>query len=200
MSATPLRETRFDPLVAGHAVFRRLLEATANPGAVVRLDNVDLVVQPARLAGACALLLAVLDDDVGLRVAGPQADAIAEYLRFNSGARSASLEHADFVLNTGATSDGQLSRLMRNRSRSGAILVYAPATLSAQPRPGSVALALAGPTVSVIRRLSLTGIDADELDRLHALSHSPLGVDLWLASASGALVVIPRSTLWIREA
>jgi hypothetical protein len=58
----------------------------------------------------------------------------------------------------------------------------------------------AKPWLKVIRRLYLTGIEAHELDQLHALTHSPLGVDLWLASASGALAVIPRSALWIREA
>lgn len=199
MSVAPLRETGFDAVVAGHCLFRRLLEATANPGAVVDLDSPTLVIQPARLAGACALLLAVLDDDVSLRVLGPQAEAIGEYLRFNTGARSAPVEAADYLLVTGATSAGQLHHV-RNRSRpAGVTLVYAPEALSPTPIPGAASLALAGATVSSVGRLYVAGIDHEEIDRLHALAHTPPGVDLWLASGRRALAVIPRSTIWIRE-
>lgn len=200
MSVAPLRETGFDPVVAGHTVFRRLLEATANPGAIVELDGPHLMVPAPRLAGACALLLAVLDDDVSVRVIGPLADSIAEYLRFNTGARSAPLGAADFVFVTGPTSGAQLSQI-RERSRpGGATLIYAPETLSPTPFARSVRIALAGPTVSSVRRLYVSGIDHAEIDRLHSLGHTPPGVDLWLASGQRALAVIPRSTIWIREA
>jgi len=44
-----LRETQFDPLFAGQALFRRVLEATARPGLVVLLGDVALAVPSPRL-------------------------------------------------------------------------------------------------------------------------------------------------------
>jgi phosphonate C-P lyase system protein PhnH len=201
MSVSPLRETRFDPVVAGQTVVRRLLEATAQPGSVVALGGADLVVRPPRLAGACALLLAVLDNDVSVRVIGPEADAIGEYLRFNTGARSAPLETVDFVLVTGQTSSGQISRVRGNRRAPcpRPTLVYAPEAIRPKSFPGALTLALAGPAVAGVRRLHVGGLERDELHRLHALGHSSPGVDVWLVSAERAVAVIPRSAIWICE-
>jgi alpha-D-ribose 1-methylphosphonate 5-triphosphate synthase subunit PhnH len=201
MGVAPLRETRFDPVVAGQSVVRRLLDATANAGTVVGLNGADLVVRPSRLAGACALLLAVLDNDVSVRVLGPDADAIGEYLRFNTGARSAPVEMADFVLVTGRTSDGQISRVIGRRRHLdiGPTLVYAPDALRPVAFPDSVTLAVAGPRVGGIRRLHVAGIDREELGRVHALGHASTGIEVWLVSAERTIAVIPRSSIWICE-
>lgn len=202
MSVAPLRETRFDPVVAGQSVVRRLLEATANAGSVVALNGADLVVRPSRLAGACALLLAVLDNDVSVRVLGPDADPIGEYLRFNTGARSGPLDAVDFVLVTGRTSDGQISRVTGRRRHLdlGPTLVYAPDALRPVPFEGSVTLAVAGPRVGGIRRLHVGGLDREELARVHALGHASAGIEVWLVSAERTIAVIPRSSIWICEA
>lgn len=201
MGVAPLRETKFDPVVAGQTVVRRLLEATAHPGSVVALGGADLVVRPSGLAGACALLLAVLDNDVSVRVLGPDAEAIGEYLRFNTGARSAPFDTVDFVLVTGRTSDGQISRVTGNRRApcTRPTLVYAPAAVRSKPFPGAVTLALAGPAVAGVRRLHVAGLDREELDRLHVLGHSSPGIDVWLVSAERTVAVIPRSSVWICE-
>jgi alpha-D-ribose 1-methylphosphonate 5-triphosphate synthase subunit PhnH len=201
MSVAPLRETQFDPVVAGQGVVRRLLDATANAGTVVALNGADLVVRPPRLAGACALLLAVLDNDVSVRVLGPDADAIGEYLRFNTGARSAPLDTVDFVLVTGPTSDGQISRVTGRRRHldMGPTIVYAPDALRAVPFTGSVTLAVAGPRVGGVRRLHVAGLDREELGRVHALGHAATGIELWLVSAERTIAVIPRSSIWICE-
>lgn len=202
MGVAPLRETRFDPVVAGQSVVRRLLEATANAGTVVALNGADLVVRPSRLAGACALLLAVLDNDVSVRVLGTDADTIGEYLRFNTGARSGPLEAVDFVLVTGRTSDGQISRVPGRRRHPdiGPTLVYAPDALRPAPFEGSVTLAVAGPRVGGIRRLHVGGLDREELARVHALGHASTGIEVWLVSAERTIAVIPRSSIWICEA
>src|SRR5262245_42136768 len=201
MGVAPLRETRFDPVVAGQSVVRRLLDATANAGTVVALNGADLVVRPSRLAGACALLLAVLDNDVSVRVLGPEADAVGEYLRFNTGAKSAPLETADFVLVTGRTSQGQISRAARRRGHLGigTPLVCAPDALRPVPFPGAATLAVAGARVGGVHRLHVAGIDREELGRVHALGHSSAGIEVWLVSAERTIAVIPRSAIWICE-
>jgi phosphonate C-P lyase system protein PhnH len=202
MSTVPMRETRFDPVTAGLPIFRRLLDAAARPGAVVELDEAPLVVEPPGLAFACLLLLTALDRDVSVHVAGPGAESVTEYLRFNTGARSAPAETADFVLITGRTSGGQISRVNGGRggeAGTGATVVYAPRTVSPAPIGGGVKLAVAAPNVSGVRRLHVVGIDQDELVRLQALGWGPLGVDVWLAAGDGSLAVIPRSSLWMWE-
>jgi phosphonate C-P lyase system protein PhnH len=202
MGVAPLRETRFDPVVAGQSVVRRLLEATANAGSVVALNGADLVVRPSRLAGACALLLAVLDNDVSVRVLGPDADTVGEYLRFNTGARSGPLDAVDFVLVTGRTSDGQISRVTGRRRHldPGPTVVYAPDALRSAAFEGSVTLAVAGPKVGGIRRLHVSGLEREELAQAHALAHASTGIDVWLVSAERTIAVIPRSSIWICEA
>src|SRR5687768_14065630 len=92
------RETCFDPLFAGPTISRCLLDAMSRPGVVLPLGEIPLVVPPPDLRPACAVLLAVLDRDVTFHVTDPGASEIRDYLRFNSGARPAPAERADFVL------------------------------------------------------------------------------------------------------
>ncbi len=94
----PLRETRFDPVLGSQAVFRRLLTATARPGTVVSLGDFPLSIRMRGLWPACGLLLTVLDMEVTLHVVGPHATEVAGYLCFNTGARFAPVDEADFVL------------------------------------------------------------------------------------------------------
>jgi phosphonate C-P lyase system protein PhnH len=200
MSAAPVRETLFDPLLTGAVVVRRLRDAAARPGTRLAVGDVALTVEPRRLRPACALLLAVLDADVTLRVVGPHADEIGEYLRFNSGSRSARIEEADFVLVTGPHSGGAVSRAKRGRREgpdAGATIVYAPeALLSAGTAPGDVVLRVASLAPPAVQTLTVRGVAAEELQRLAALAEPPRGVDAWLAAADGAIVVLPRAAAW----
>src|SRR5215510_14324379 len=96
MVLADLRETRFDPLVTGPALFSRLVQATACPGDVVPLGDVKLDVPSPRLRSACALLLAVMDREVSFHVLGAGSGRVREYLRFNTGAHIVALGSADF--------------------------------------------------------------------------------------------------------
>lgn len=199
MSTAALYEAAFDPVFDGQAVFRQVLEATARPGCVRRLVAPPLAVPPPRLRSACALLLALLDGEVGLHVLGPGAADVAAYLCLNTGARPAPLEEADFVLLTTGDSGGRVRRLKRGSLEAphdGATVVYAPDTLEAPPGPGTVRLSLSGPGIAGSARLAVGGIALGEYAALQALVDFPLGVDVWLAAADGTLAVIPRSSQW----
>jgi phosphonate C-P lyase system protein PhnH len=151
---------------------------------------------------ACATLLALLDPEVSLHVLGAGAGDVSEYLRFNTGVRSAALEEADFVLVTGSDSCGRISRVRRGSlaaPHESATIVYAPETLTASFEDPGVSLFLTGPGVKGEARLVVTGIAPEELDRLRTLADFPLGVDIWFASADCCLAVIPRSSRWRRE-
>lgn len=141
MQMARLRETGFDPVFTSQAVFRRILQATARPGTIMSLGEVPLTIPPRNLRPACTLLLALLDPEVGLHVLGPGADEIAEYLRFNTDARRAPLEEADFVLVAGPDSDGRIGRVKRGSllvPHEGATIVYTVETLGAVPGPRTV--------------------------------------------------------------
>ena len=190
-----LRETQFDPLFAGQALFRRVLEATARPGLVVPLGDVALAVPSPRLRPACALLLAILDREVSFHVVGPAAERVREYLRFNTGAHVVGQEAADFLLVTASGSRWQGARRgTLEAPHEGATVVCVPSRLGCPPEVADVTLGLQGPGISGEAQLSMQGLRADDLAPLWTRQEFPLGVDLWLAAADGHLAVIPRST------
>jgi len=190
-----LRETRFDPLLARQALLRRLWEANAHPGLIIRLGEIPLHVPVPRLRPACALLLAVLDREASFHVRGPDGERLREYLRFNTGAYATSLESADFVLVTGSAPGGGGSRRGRLETfQDGATVVCAPFSVSTTPAGADVTMSLHGPGIAGERRLSVQGLTGADLAPLFTGDHSSLGVDLWLAAADGHLAVIPRST------
>jgi alpha-D-ribose 1-methylphosphonate 5-triphosphate synthase subunit PhnH len=155
--AATVREACFDPLFAGPAISRRLLDAMSRPGAVLPLGEIPLVVPPVGLRAACAVLLAVLDRDVTFHVTDPAASEIRDYLRFNTGARSVSPEQADFVLVAGQSAGAALDAIvdtMPDRGDEGVRVVYAPSELDPQETRADVILGLGGADVGE-RRLSL---------------------------------------------
>jgi alpha-D-ribose 1-methylphosphonate 5-triphosphate synthase subunit PhnH len=202
ISVAALRETRFDPLFAGQANFRHLLEATARPGHVVSLGDVPLVVPPARLRPACAVLLAVLDREVTFHVTGPGASEIRDYLHFNTGSHSTHPEDADFILVTGASAGASLDRARRGTLEAPhetATLVYAPAELEPLAEDADVSLVLSGPGITGERRLRLRGVGGEDFERLREDREFPRGLDLWFAAADGGLCAITGSTRWRQE-
>jgi alpha-D-ribose 1-methylphosphonate 5-triphosphate synthase subunit PhnH len=202
ITAASLRETCFDPLFAGQAVFRHLLEATARPGHVVSIGEIPLVVPPAPLRPACALLLALLDREVTFHVTGPGASEIRDYLHFNTGSHSTDPEDADFILVTGASAGASLARARHGTLEApheSATIVYTPAELGPPAEDADVILVLSGPGVPGERRLRLRGVLGEDFERLREGRAFPLGLDLWFAAADGGLCVIPRSTHWRRE-
>jgi alpha-D-ribose 1-methylphosphonate 5-triphosphate synthase subunit PhnH len=193
-----LRESAFDPISDRDALVRRLLDATAHPGSVVSVDGPALVVPPTRLRLACALLLAVLDRDVGFHLLGAEATDIRHYLRFNTGAQPSWLERANFILITGTSAGEALGRLRRRALdawRDRLTIIYAPTSLSPSDDAADVELAVTGPDAPAVRTLCLTGVAAEDFD---ALRETRLGVDIWLASGDGFLAVIPRLLRWHR--
>jgi alpha-D-ribose 1-methylphosphonate 5-triphosphate synthase subunit PhnH len=201
MVTAELRETTFDPLFAGQAMFRKLLEATARPGLVVPLGEMALAVPPPRLRPACALLLALMDREVGFCVVGSGGDRVREYLRFNTGASVTDLGAADFVLvaASGSTWSGAHPGTLE-APHAAATVVLAPLSLSCAPAAADVTLRLKGPGIAGESRLDIQGLTASDVQPICERSDFPTGVDVWLAAADGHLAVIPRSTrCWLAE-
>jgi alpha-D-ribose 1-methylphosphonate 5-triphosphate synthase subunit PhnH len=193
------RETCFDPLFAGPAISRCLLDAMSRPGAVLPLGEIPLVGPPPDLRAACAVLLAVLDRDVTFHVTDHGTSGIRDYLRFNTGARPARSAHADFVLVTGPSAGATLDAIvgaLPDRGDEGVQVLYAPTALDPYETSADVVLVLGGSDGIGERRLSLGGVAAIDFHRLSAGRLTSRPVDLWFASADGRLATIPRSTCW----
>lgn len=193
------REMCFDPLFAGSAISRCLLDAISRPGSVLPLGEIPLVVPPADLRPACAVLLAVLDRDVTFHVTDPGASEIRDYLRFNTGARPAGPEHADFVLVVGRSAGAALDAIvgtLPDRGDDGARVVYAPTALDPEETRADVILELGVAHGLGERCLSLSGVAPADFHRLSAARLTSRPLDLWFASADGRLAAIPRSTGW----
>lgn len=189
-----LRETRFDPLLTGKALFMSLVEAAARPGQVVGLGDIALDVPSPRLRCACAILLAVMDREVGFHVLGPGSGRLREYLRFNTGAHVVDLGAADFVLVTESGPSWEAAvRGPVPGLEPAATVVLAPTSLQGQPGPADVTLMLSGPGIDGTTRLSLHGLTVADVALLLARGEGPRAVDVWLAAADGHLAVIPRA-------
>jgi alpha-D-ribose 1-methylphosphonate 5-triphosphate synthase subunit PhnH len=186
ITTAEFREAQFDPLEAADELVSRVREATARPGLVVDLGDLELTVPPPRLRAACALLLALMDDEVSFHVLGPDAGRLRSYLRFHTGARPTALADADFVLVTqpAGTGGAGVSGL-----RDGATVVCPVRGLSNTVEPADLVLCLDGQHASDGRWLAIQGVR--RVDLAPALEQRAF--DVWLVAADGRLAVLPRT-------
>lgn len=178
----------FDTVFDSQRAYRCLLEATANPGKLFALP-------PAGADAAEVVLLMLLDGEVTFRALGPGAPEAEGRLVRETGARTAPLSEADFVLVLGGNSGGALRDLKRGTLEApeeGATAVYAVERLSER---GTLTLVLSGPGVPEERVLGVEGLALEEVEEIQeSRAAFPLGVDVYLVDGSGLVAGLPRST------
>ncbi len=183
-----------DPVHDAQAVFRAVMEALARPGTVQPLTTG--LEPPAPLTpelAAVALALTDADAPLWLDAALARSRAVAQFLRFHTGARITE-DPADaafaLVSDPGACPEfGTFAQGTPAYPDRSATLVLAVADLS-----DHAGWRLDGPGIRGSATLAAAPLPADMLDRL-ARNHAgfPQGVDLILAAA-GRLAALPRST------
>lgn len=183
-----------DPVHDAQGVFRAVMDALARPGTIQALATA--LAPPAPLtAELAAIALALTDADAPLWFDEPlrQNPAVAEFLRFHTGARLTDTpSEAAFALvsdpaacpDLGTFAQGSLAYPDRSTT-----LVLAVSALS-----GGEGWYLDGPGIRGSARLAAAPLPADIVARL-ARNHAgfPQGVDLILA-APARLAALPRST------
>jgi alpha-D-ribose 1-methylphosphonate 5-triphosphate synthase subunit PhnH len=195
MAGRPMLARGFaDPVHDAQGVFRAVMDALARPGTIQPLAT-DLA-PPGPLTpelAAVALALADADAPLWLDAALAKNPAVADFLRFHTGARiTADPAEAAFALVSDPAACPDLGTFAQGTpaypDRS-ATLVLAVSDLS--DRAG---WRLDGPGIKGSARLSAAPLPADMPDRL-ARNHAgfPQGVDLILA-APNRLAALPRST------
>jgi alpha-D-ribose 1-methylphosphonate 5-triphosphate synthase subunit PhnH len=184
---------------ASQRCFRSLLQALANPGQVVTLEEPDAVA-----ASAAVIPLALADIDTPVAVVGDEqlASEVSEATRAPlvpvGEARLVALLHPARQLvgqcQTGSAEAPELGAKVglactRLAAGQGEERALRPASLS------GVTIVLEGPGVEGTRNVSVEGIDRDVFEAIAAANrHFPAGLDAWLVDTEGHVVGLPRST------
>lgn len=167
-------------VVAGHHCFRAALSALAHPGRPFALgDAIDAG------EGVGALVEALYEPDTPICCDDSWALPFAP--------RRVAADEAQLLLVRGAASGGALARAPRGSEEHpshGATVVYVATDAPAH----ATAVALRGPGIDGRLRRSLPLTAAELAARATACERRPLGVDLLLIGADGAVTGLPRST------
>ena len=198
-----------DAVHGAQQTYRGLLSAMSRPGLVVRLpaSAIDGIVPPASIGiGAAAILLALLDAETTIALAGRCRSAAAEgFLRFHTGARmTRAVGDAMFVCARGdeldATTWSGLEIGTDEAPQRGATLLVEVDALDAEAAPDATRLALRGPGIETEADVMVAGPPpAFWAWRIDLQRRLPCGVDVVLVRGD-RIVALPRSTrLVVRE-
>jgi alpha-D-ribose 1-methylphosphonate 5-triphosphate synthase subunit PhnH len=213
----------FDQVRESQQVFRQLLDATAWPGKIAQLPASRVTPPLPWPAAVAQIAQTLLDVQVTFSVHGADGEALTDYLLTNTGARTAPLESASYViagppaigLDVHALYPGTLPEPDR-----GATLLLACDYLADDVSRSSPSVDQNGAlhhehsssdhdvTVLSLRGRGIAGrqalaIDRDTATLMERLAERgieyPLGVDLILADRAGHIVSLPRTTRWSKE-
>ncbi len=188
----------FSDLAFGsQAVFRSCLEAISRPGTIVEVAQ-DAQVPPGISPAACALLLALLDQDTRLWMpVSPEREAtqaiVQRYLRFHTGCHLVSQPgHADFALLEAGRDFPALEQFSNGSEdypdRSATLVLQAEALRDDR------GWTLSGPGIRGKGRLEVGGLDDWFLQQwAQNYKRFPRGVDLYVACGA-RLAGLPRTT------
>ena len=180
-----------DPDMASQAVFRRSLEALSRPGSLIEVDS-DAAAPAGVGAAACALLLALPDQDTRLWLAPSFSEEAAAYFRFHTGCPITSVHgEADFALAGDVT---ELPLLQSFRSGSDEYPDHSAALIVEVPHLAiGSGWRIAGPGIRNEARLSVPALEK-HFPAQWAANHKrfPRGIDVFFTC--GALLCgLPRT-------
>jgi alpha-D-ribose 1-methylphosphonate 5-triphosphate synthase subunit PhnH len=182
-----------DPVLAAQATFRAVLDATARPGTVARLTQ-PLTAPSPLAAGVAAIALALCDQDTsvwldpGLR----GVPAVAEWLRFHTGARIVENPGtAAFALLSSSRDSPPFDRFnvgtLEYPDRSTTVVLQAESF-----RKGP-SFTVTGPGIRVEQKVQITPLPSDMGERLAANRRLfPRGIDLLFATET-EIMALPRA-------
>jgi len=193
-------------------VFRKVLEAMARPGRIVKLPDVPLA-SPTSNKYPFLILSTLLDHEVGFNIVdgrifgGRESDLkkrsdsdsgpISDYLSSATGSREVSIEDADFVLIFGGRSGSAIGRVKRGRLEypdESATLIYDVDEIGNDLFSDGSFLIISGPGMPSGRNMAIKGIDESEVEELaKANSQFPLGLDIIFSDKTGQVACLPRS-------
>nr|QNO55242.1 hypothetical protein MHJDHPNH_00044 [Methanosarcinales archaeon ANME-1 ERB7] len=176
--------------------FRKVLDAMAKPGKVVKMPNISLNT-PTENKYPFLILTSLLDHEVGFKVLDVKnrenTEDISRYISSNTGSHESSLEDADFILIYDGSSGGTIHEMKRGTLEypdESAILIY-----DARRIGDGVHLTISGPGIRDELEIAIDGIEEEEIrDIVKVNSEFPLGIDVIFSDLYGNIVCLPRST------
>jgi len=193
-----VRESAFDEIFDGQAVFRVLLDCLSRPGTVGQIPSLSWSGTPAGFpSSALAVLKTLCDHRVSFAVGSHEnRDAWSAYLALNLGCPSRPVEAADYVLMDGVSFDPGFVSLRRGTPEvpedSATVLLAVP-RISAGPSAGGARIR--GPGVKDVAHLGLPGLDPGYVTaRESANAFYPQGIDVILLDADGRVAALPRTS------
>ncbi len=184
------RMNDFDAVLDTQRVFRRILDAMANPA-----RTVDIAPYAARFHEGCGVLLALgmtlLDNETAFCVEGDE--ALETALLSLTLARRTPLAQADYVFLPHA---GDARAAIPQVKYGTPVSPHLSATVIVLDEgAGAHAMRLQGPGISGTAAYMATDAALEALDARDAQHYPyPQGIDLLLASRSGTLTALPRLT------
>lgn len=196
-----IREAAYDEVFDAQKHFRSLLDSTARPGKISRLDPVKLD-PPSGLHRASALVaFALMDAESAFHTVNMNGGEAA-YLTANTNARAAAIEDASFLFAQGNESPDFLENADCGTllyPDSGATLVLQVKNASTAPLTDALKLTLQGPGIDGLATIFVRGLNPDLLLAIEARNAEfPLGLDSILTfndeSGAPAIAALPRTT------
>ena len=204
-----MRDTAFDVTFDSQMIFRSLLDAMARPGSIVVLPDINIT-SPAMNRYPLLLLMTLLDHEVSFCVSGHDdanvnvnRQAMAEYLRSNTGSKESALRDADFILVCEGSSHGLIRRVKQGTLEypdESATVVYDVGSIGDQGYGDDdvydkyIRLELSGPGIAGKCMIAIGGMELAEIEDVLAVRNYPLGIDAILSDRNGNISCIPRST------
>ena len=194
------REVTFDEIFDSQILFRSIFDGMSRPGKINTLKSVSIAPPEGITRAAALVAFSLLNDDVSVMLAEPS-EAVADYLRGNTGVRESSVDTADFII---GTADSTLALIEHSKEgeplypEKSATFILMVNAQSSEPVSGGVALSLSGPGIEGSKKIFISGISEKWLKELAEKNcEFPLGVDVILASEAGddcLVSCLPRTT------
>ena len=179
------------PAQEEQATFRVLLDAMARPGTIHSLP--PRRVEDGEWGGAFLVLQALLDHEVTFHVLSEQSMPHEQLLR-RTGARSAPLGQADFVLTRGGGAVAAIEEAREGgfeEPERAATVILLTDSLGGD----GVALTLSGPGIESTSLLTVENVPVAAFEALRGRTVTfPQGVDVILVDTAGQVASVPRST------
>jgi alpha-D-ribose 1-methylphosphonate 5-triphosphate synthase subunit PhnH len=198
------REARYDEVFDAQKHFRSLLDSTARPGKINRLDPVELDPPPGLNRAGALVAFALMDSESTFHAVnlGHGGNGETEYLAANTHAQPSGIAHAHFLFAHASESpdfleDADCGTLLYPDT--GATLILELQGASAAPLREAMKLTLEGPGIDGRTVLYVRGLNPDLLLAIQARNAEfPLGIDTIFAftdeTGAPAIAALPRTT------
>jgi len=206
-----IKDGAFDMTLDSQRIFRCILDAMARPGSILELSDINIT-PPVANRYPLLLLMTLLDHEVSFCVPGhgdanenenENRQAVAEYLRSNTGSKESGIGDADFILVCGGFSHGSIRETKQGTLEypdESATVIYDIVSIrdvkheGSEDGDGDMLLEFSGPGIAGRCMIGISGMERAEIEDILAVRDYPLGIDAILSDRDGKIVCIPRST------